>query len=99
MSEAEPPTKEALEEAKLVQEILLRESRKENMAIKQNPFKKGDRVRCIDDSGAEDLVHGDIYQVSDVSSRAGEPMVIIEVVLMPGMADTWYARRFEKVEP
>ena len=69
------------------------------MTTKQNPFQKGDKIRCIDDSETEDLVKGEVYQVVGLDSRAGEPLVIIEVVLMPGFPDTWYAKRFEKVSP
>jgi len=69
------------------------------MAIMRNPFKKGDKVRCIDDQGGGHknyLVHGHEYTVSDVSHLAGEPQIILDV---PHKMKTWYAKRFELVLP
>lgn len=69
------------------------------MAVKQNPFKKGDKVRCIDDSGDGHklyLVYGHEYEVSEVGSLAGEPQITIDV---PYKHKTWYAKRFELVVP
>lgn len=79
--------------------VVFPDEAKKNMTAKQNPFKPGDTVRCIDDSGDGHklyLVHGHEYQVSDVSALAGEPQVILNV---PYKNKTWYAKRFEKVSP
>lgn len=64
------------------------------MTTKRNPFKTGDKVRCIDDSNTDDLVKDKIYLVHEIApGRAGEPMVVIAY----DSPDAWYAKRFELV--
>lgn len=64
--------------------------------IKTNPFKVGDKVRCINDHGSDVLVAGHDYIVQALDVLCGEPQIQVHLPRHEDQHLRWYTKRFVK---